>query len=96
MSVLTLKSSSYFIFVKLFFKLMFPNIYLIFLLPFFSFLISRPLRLIATPGRLLHIVVEMNLSLSTIQYFVLDEADRLFEMGFADQLKVGVSCKLCS
>jgi ATP-dependent RNA helicase DDX54/DBP10 len=44
--------------------------------------------LLATPGRLLHIVCEMNLKLSSIQYLVFDEADRLFEMGFADQLKV--------
>lgn len=41
----------------------------------------------ATPGRLLHIVVEMNLKLNTIQYLVFDEADRLFEMGFAEQLQ---------
>lgn len=45
-------------------------------------------RLIATPGRLLHIAVEMNLKLSTIRYVVFDEADRLFEMGFAQQLHV--------
>jgi superfamily II DNA/RNA helicase len=33
-------------------------------------------RLIATPGRLLHLVVEMNLDLRSIQYVVFDEADR--------------------
>lgn len=43
--------------------------------------------LIATPGRLLHIVVEMGLKLSSVQYVVFDEADRLFEIGLADQLK---------
>uniref|UniRef100_A0A1I7WEZ2 ATP-dependent RNA helicase n=1 Tax=Heterorhabditis bacteriophora TaxID=37862 RepID=A0A1I7WEZ2_HETBA len=42
--------------------------------------------LIATPGRLLHVVVEMDLRLSFVQYVVFDEADRLFEMGFQDQL----------
>ena len=45
------------------------------------------LSLIATPGRLLHIVMEMGLKLSAIQYVVFDEADRLFEIGLADQLK---------
>ena len=32
--------------------------------------------------------MEMNLKLNAVQYLVFDEADRLFEMGFADQLKV--------
>lgn len=32
--------------------------------------------------------VEMNLKLNMVQYIVFDEADRLFEMGFAEQLKV--------
>ena len=39
-------------------------------------------RIIATPGRLLHLIVEMNLDLKSIQLVVFDEADRLFEMGF--------------
>ena len=38
--------------------------------------------IIATPGRLLHLIVEMNLDLKSVQYVVFDEADRLFEMGF--------------
>jgi ATP-dependent RNA helicase DDX54/DBP10 len=43
--------------------------------------------LIATPGRLLHLVVEMNLKLTSMEYVVFDEADRLFEMGFSEQLR---------
>ncbi|GAA28065.2 ATP-dependent RNA helicase DDX54/DBP10, partial [Clonorchis sinensis] len=43
-------------------------------------------RIIATPGRLLHILMEMNFSLKTIEYVVFDEGDRLFELGFAEQL----------
>jgi len=39
-----------------------------------------------TPGRFLHLKVEIELDLSTVEYVVFDEADRLFEMGFAIQL----------
>ena len=42
--------------------------------------------IIATPGRLLHLAVEMNLDLRSVQYVVFDEADRLFEMGFETAL----------
>lgn len=52
----------------------------------FGFMTTNPDIIIATPGRFLHLKVEMNLSLSSIQYAVFDEADRLFEMGFAEQL----------
>lgn len=37
---------------------------------------SLSLSIIATPGRLLHLVVEMNLDLRSVQYIVFDEADR--------------------
>ncbi|KAL7061034.1 hypothetical protein AAHC03_09366 [Spirometra sp. Aus1] len=47
---------------------------------------QNPDIIIATPGRLLHIVMEMNIQLKSIDYVVFDEGDRLFEMGFADQL----------
>ena len=43
--------------------------------------------IIATPGRLLHLLVEMGLKLSCVEYVVFDEADRLFEMGFSEQLR---------
>jgi len=33
-------------------------------------------RIIGTPGRLLHVLVEMNMRLRTIEYVVFDEADR--------------------
>lgn len=35
----------------------------------------------------MHVVMEMNLKLQSVEYVVFDEADRLFEMGFADQLQ---------
>jgi len=47
---------------------------------------SNPDIIIATPGRFLHLKVEMNLDLSSVRYIVFDEADRLFEMGFGAQL----------
>ncbi|CAK7245469.1 MAG: ATP-dependent RNA helicase dbp10 [Sporothrix thermara] len=52
----------------------------------FAMLASNPDIVIATPGRFLHLKVEMSLDLSSIRYVVFDEADRLFEMGFAAQL----------
>ncbi|CEJ58003.1 Putative ATP-dependent RNA helicase dbp10 [Penicillium brasilianum] len=52
----------------------------------FAMMAGNPDIVIATPGRFLHLKVEMNLDLSSIRYVVFDEADRLFEMGFAAQL----------
>ena len=52
----------------------------------FSFMSANPDIIIATPGRFLHLKVEMGLDLSSVRYVVFDEADRLFEMGFAAQL----------
>ncbi|KAF1975063.1 DEAD-domain-containing protein [Bimuria novae-zelandiae CBS 107.79] len=52
----------------------------------FSSMTTNPDIIIATPGRFLHLKVEMNLDLSSVRYIVFDEADRLFEMGFAAQL----------
>ncbi|KAF2152500.1 dead box ATP-dependent rna helicase [Myriangium duriaei CBS 260.36] len=52
----------------------------------FSSMASNPDIVIATPGRFEHLKVEMGLELSSIKYVVFDEADRLFEMGFAAQL----------
>lgn len=52
----------------------------------FGMMAGNPDIVIATPGRFLHLKVEMDLDLSSIKYVVFDEADRLFEMGFAAQL----------
>lgn len=52
----------------------------------FAAMSSNPDIVIAAPGRFVHLMVEMNLDLYSMQYVVFDEADRLFEMGFAAQL----------
>jgi ATP-dependent RNA helicase RhlE len=41
---------------------------------------------IATPGRLLDLVARNGLQLGRLELLVLDEADRLFSLGFADEL----------
>lgn len=43
--------------------------------------------LVATPGRLLDHVQQKTIDLSHIQYFVLDEADRMLDMGFIHDVK---------
>jgi superfamily II DNA/RNA helicase len=42
---------------------------------------------VATPGRLLDLVAHNGLSLASVQRLVLDEADRLLDLGFADELE---------
>ena len=43
--------------------------------------------LIATPGRLLDLMSQGYISLKDISYFVLDEADRMLDMGFINDIK---------
>ena len=52
----------------------------------FATLDSNPDLIIATPGRLVHLLVEMDRRLNHCKVAVFDEADQLFEMGFAEQL----------
>lgn len=42
----------------------------------FSLMHSSPDIIVATPGRFLHICVEMELKLNSVDYVVFDEADR--------------------
>ena len=46
---------------------------------------------VATPGRLLDLVKQRKLSLSDVEYLVIDEADRMLDMGFIDDVKKIVS-----
>ncbi len=43
--------------------------------------------LVATPGRLLDLISQGIISLSTIKVFILDEADRMLDMGFINDIK---------
>ncbi|MEJ2105161.1 MAG: DEAD/DEAH box helicase [Ignavibacteriaceae bacterium] len=43
--------------------------------------------LIATPGRLLDLINQRYINLNTIKLFVLDEADRMLDMGFINDVK---------
>jgi len=43
--------------------------------------------LVATPGRLLDLIVQRHLMLNKVQMFVLDEADRMLDMGFIQDIK---------
>tara|TARA_B110000444_G_scaffold202062_1_gene194210 strand:+ start:305 stop:1585 length:1281 start_codon:yes stop_codon:yes gene_type:complete len=53
---------------------------------------ARPVDIVvATPGRLLDFVQNGNLHLGTIEVLVLDEADRMLDMGFIPQVRAVVS-----
>lgn len=43
--------------------------------------------LVATPGRLLDLITQGHISLSQVKIFVLDEADRMLDMGFVNDVK---------
>ncbi|AKB84869.1 ATP-dependent RNA helicase RhlE [Methanococcoides methylutens MM1] len=42
--------------------------------------------LVATPGRLLDLMEQGHVNLSSVEYFVLDEADRMLDMGFINDV----------
>ena len=53
----------------------------------FAALHTNPDIIFATPGRFVHLCLEMNLKLTSVEMVVFDEADRLFEMGLGPQLR---------
>lgn len=46
----------------------------------------RPELLVCTPGRLIDVIDSYDLDLSEVNYFVLDEGDRMLDMGFQDAI----------
>lgn len=59
----------------------------------FATITSFPDILIATPGRLAHVLVEMKQKLNNVEIVVFDEADRLFEPGFKEMEQVNEICQ---
>ena len=53
----------------------------------FAAIHENPDVIFATPGRFVHLCLEMGLKLASVEYVVFDEADRLFEMGLGEQLR---------
>jgi len=49
-------------------------------------LFRKPRIIIATPGRLIDHIAQRNVNLADVKVLVLDEADRMFDMGFAPQI----------
>jgi ATP-dependent RNA helicase RhlE len=43
--------------------------------------------LIATPGRLIDLINQRHIQLHSVEYFVLDEVDRMLDMGFISEIK---------
>jgi superfamily II DNA/RNA helicase len=43
---------------------------------------TNPEILVATPGRLIDIIQSYTLDVSNVEFFVLDEGDRMLDMGF--------------
>ncbi|GAM24959.1 hypothetical protein SAMD00019534_081340 [Acytostelium subglobosum LB1] len=48
---------------------------------------QRPQVIIGTPGRIIDLVQDGHLNLKHVSYFVVDEADRMMDMGFEDQVR---------
>jgi superfamily II DNA/RNA helicase len=58
--------------------------------------LSRPYDiLVATPGRLIDHLERQRINLSQVEIFILDEADRMLDMGFISSVeKIGAACHL--
>ena len=43
--------------------------------------------MVATPGRLIHMLNRKNFNLSVCRYLCLDEADRMIDLGFEEDIR---------
>lgn len=50
-------------------------------------LLRRPHIVVGTPGRVIDLIKRRSLNLSKVRYVVLDEADRMLDMGFRDDIE---------
>jgi superfamily II DNA/RNA helicase len=48
--------------------------------------------IVATTGRLIDIIHKKQLNLDALEYFVLDEADKMLDLGFMDELNIILEC----
>ena len=53
---------------------------------------KNPEVLVCTPGRLIDIIESYNLDLSQVEYFILDEGDRMLDMGFQQDIEYISKC----
>lgn len=49
--------------------------------------------MVATPGRMIDLVKMKATTLTRVTFLVLDEADRMFDMGFGEQMHFNTDCK---
>jgi len=47
----------------------------------------QPQVIVATPGRLIDLIENLILDLSNCKYQILDEGDKMFDLGFEDDIK---------
>ena len=52
----------------------------------------KPNVLVCTPGRLIDVIDTFGLDLSEVKYFVLDEGDRMLDMGFQEDIEYVQKC----
>ena len=49
--------------------------------------------MVATPGRLIDLIQNFGLDISQAKYQILDEGDKMLDMGFAEDLKLMISAR---